>query len=335
MAKKEEMVLDTEALQTVTEPAKVPVNYDTQDEAPVVKREIKLDEDDVVNCLRDQIITVQYIPQNNQYSGDHVLAGGMAETARLVLSVPRLRSGGYVNVLTKNEMKCLEQMLGLERGALNVYRKHDNFWSNTNPNGISSVRLTKYGTRLSLKDPIQYIQYKILLANSDIVCPDMQTLTDKPKATYRFVLVSANEVNNTALSKMNNKEACFIEYGQYKNNRDVLAEVYQLFTGKPITKNQHIEFLQSQMYDLIENNAKLFLSIIKDPLLPTRILIRKGVDQGFILKKGDYYYLRESGGVQTPLCEGGQEPTLTVAAQYLSNPKRQEIKLSLEVKTKD
>jgi hypothetical protein len=65
--------------------------------------------------------------------------------------------------------------------------------------------------------------------------------------------------------------------------------------------------------------------------LETKVLINKCIDAGLISRKANYLYLRSDN---TPLCEGGEEPVLSVAARYLNNPKRQELKLSLEAKLK-
>ena len=46
-----------------------------------------------------------------------------------------------------------------------------------------------------------------------------------------------------------------------------------------------------------------------------------------MVKKGDYLYLRSDG---KPLCEEGEEPTINIAAKYISNPKHQSIKFALE-----
>jgi hypothetical protein len=258
--------------------------------------------------------------------------GGLAEGAFINITVPRLRSGIFVDVLTKNEKEYLEQIMGLEVGALNVYNKTNNFWDNTTEGGISRVRLSKQNNHLNLNNPIDYIKYKILLANKDLVAPNLQTLQDRPKATYRFVLVADNEVNAVSKAKMSNKAQCYVEYGKYESNEEVLRMVIETLTSKPLANNTKLDFLQTKIGELIDADSKLFLRVIQDPLLKTRILIKKCIEQGFISKRGDFLYLRSDN---TPLCEGGEEPTMTVAAKYLNNPKRQDMKLSLEAKLQD
>jgi hypothetical protein len=182
---------------------------------------------------------------------------------------------------------------------------------------------------LNLADPIDYIKYKILLANKDLIAPSFQDLKDKPKATYRFYLISDDDVNIAAKSKMTTKMQCYVEYGKIENNADVLKTVIEIITGKPLAANTKLDFLQTKAGELIEADAKLFLNVVKDKLLETKVLIQKCIENGLISKRGNYLYLRSDN---TPLCESGEEPVMSIAAKYLSSPKRQELKLSLEAK---
>lgn len=289
-------------------------------------------EEGMINCLRNEIIEVRFIPQDGKVTDKaHVLYGGMGENSRFVVSVPRLRSGSFVDVLTKDEKKFLEYTMGLEDGALSIYNKVDNFWSNSSDKGISKVILQKRDNRLNLSNPEDYIRYKILLANKDLIAKNIQELQDRPKATYRFVLVSNNDTNVTARTQMNYKKQAYIEYGKIETNEAVLKIVIELLAHKPVAKNTKLEILQEKVGELIEENPKDFLNTVKDSLLPYKILIQDAVQAGIISKRSDLYFLRKEN---TPLCEDGEDATLTVAARFLSNPKRQELKFSIEEKLK-
>jgi len=103
------------------------------------KVSVETSQEDMVNCLRDERVIVRHI--DKQYGGitnpKHVLYGGMSVNAIRKFSVPRLSSGTYVNVLTNNEKNCLEEALGLEKNALSVHLRTNNFWDDSNGNGIS------------------------------------------------------------------------------------------------------------------------------------------------------------------------------------------------------
>ena len=182
MAKKkmeEEFTIDSEAIEQQTKVQTPAVQELVQQKVSKVKKVERHESDDMINPLRKEIITVKFIPQQGMISDPkHVLYGGLSERSFIHVTVPKLRSGVFVNVLTDSEKEYLEAALGLESGAMNVYNKVDNFWSNATEGGMSGVRLGKIDTRLDLSDPMDYIRYKILLANKDIVAPDLQTLQD-------------------------------------------------------------------------------------------------------------------------------------------------------------
>ena len=275
---KEEMdfTIDTAEVEATSKQASRPIEKPSEmslrGRVSVASRERSTD--DLINCLQDRIVTVKFIPQPNTINNPkHVLYGGMAERSTFTVTVPKLRSGTFKNVLTDDEKDYLEAALGLEVGALNVYNKHDNFWSNNTEGGISKVRLNKEGNTLNLADPIDYIKYKILLANKDLIASSMQELQDRPKATYRFVLVSNDDVNTTARTKMTTKMRCYAEYGKIENKADVLKTVIETITGKPLASNTKLEFLQTKAGELIEADAKIFLNVVQDKLLETKVLI--------------------------------------------------------------
>jgi hypothetical protein len=304
-----------------------PVNYGAK------KQRTETEPKALVNCLRNQRIVVRYIlrQKGNITNPRHVLYGGMAEGASRTFVVPKLASGKYVNVLTDDEKDFLEDAMGLEPNALSIYKKVDNFWDDSNPLKITRVRLTKLDSYLDLSSPEDYIKYKILLANKDHIAPSLQALQDNPKLTYQYVLIEEGAEDKQAADKMSTTMKCYKEYGNVESNKDILSLIVETIDGRPVNPNSKIEFLQSKINDLIQADSKLFLKIITDPLLETKVLIRKAIEEGYIAKRGNFLYLRSDN---SPLCENGEEPTLNVAAKYLNTPKRQDILFALEAKLK-
>lgn len=288
-----------------------------------------------VNCLRNERVIVRFVPRQTAMvqNPQHVLYGGMAENATRSFVVPRYNSTNmFVNVLTNNEKAYLEKVMGLEIGALSVYKKQNNFWDDSNPMGIGRVTLRKQDNYLDLSNPEDYIKYKILLANKDYIAPSLQALEDKPKATYQFVLINESAEAKMNLGKVDLTKRCWMEYGKIENDIDTLATVLELLTGRPVSPRTKLDALQGQVTDNITNNAKRFYSIVTDELLPAKILIRQCVEAGLIGRKNDAYYLRKDG---TPLCEMNEESTLNNAAKYLSSIKRKDLKYWLEAQLKE
>lgn len=282
----------------------------------------------LISCLRNERIIVRHVPKEGGLvtNPKHILYGGMAENAVRYFTVPILESSGaYKNVLTDDEKAFLEEVMGLEYNALSVYKKENNYWSNY------QVRLTKQDNFLDLSVPDDYIKYKVLKANSNFIADSLETLQDKPKATYQFVMIREGEEESNESEKLSATMRCYMEYGKIKDDRDTLKCIIELIDGRPIAANSKIELLQGKINNLIQADSKLFLKIITDPLLSTKVLINKAIEAGIISKRGDQYYLISSN---SPLCGNNEDPTFNVAARYLNLPKNQELKLSIEAKIK-
>lgn len=326
MGKEGEVILDVDTIMDETPMQEVVETPVKQPKRRQAKQSADVDEP-IVNCLRNERVIVKHVPKETGIVRDpkHILYGGMAEGAVRWLTVPRLTSGMYVNVLTNAEKACLEEVMGLEYNALSIYNKVDNFWDNY------QVRLTKQDNFLNLADPDDYIKYKVLLANKDLIAPSLQDLEDHPKATYQFVIIHENEESQASKKKMNATMQAYMEFGKIQENADILRTIIETIDGRPTSKNSKIEFLQEKVGKLIQADARLFVRVATDPLLSTKVLIKKAIEGGLISNRGGMLYLKADG---TPLCEDNEEPTLNIAAKYLNMPKHQELKFAIEAKLK-
>ena len=328
------IMLDTEVHETRIEIPKNIVEEDVQDTVKPA-RETNTDITEPVSCLRNEKVIVRFIPRPSTMvqNPKHVLYGGMAENAIRAFVVPRYSSTGmFVNVLTKSEKNFLERAMGLEYNALSIYKKKDNFWDDSNNQGIGRVTLHKQDNYLDLSIPEDYIKYKILLANKNQIASSLKELEEKPKATYQFVIINENAEATQNLSRMDTIKRSYMEYGKIEHDFDTLRTVVELTEGRPISNKTKLDYLQGKINEYIQNNPRKFLDTMQDELLPAKVLIRRCVDAGLIGKKNDAYYLRSDG---SPLCEMNEASTLNNAAKYISSVKRQELKYTLEAKLKE
>lgn len=325
------IMLDTEVHETKTE---IPKNVKEQ-EVTEPSHTVDTNIGEPVSCLRNEKVIVRFIPRPSSMvqNPKHVLYGGMAENAIRAFVVPRYSSTGmFANVLTKNEKNYLEKAMGLEYNALSIYKRKDNFWDDSNNQGIGRVVLHKQDNYLDLSIPEDYIKYKILLANKDYIASSLKELEEKPKATYQFVIINENAEAAQNLNRMDTIKRSYMEYGKIENDYDTLRTVVELTEGRPISSKTKLDFLQGKINEYIQSNPRKFLNTIQDELLPAKVLIRKCLDAGLIGKKNDAYYLRADG---SPLCEMNETSTLNNAAKYISSVKRQELKYTLEAKLKE
>ena len=247
------------------------------------------EEKPLINCLRNEQVIVRYLPKQSRMVSNpkHVLFGGMAENATRTFVVPMLSSGRYVNVLTDDEKDFLEDIMGLPKNAMSIYKKVDNFWDDTNEAGISKVTLRKQDNYLNLANVEDYIRYKILIANKDYIAPSLEALETHPKATYQFVILTEESETKSARKGMTILMQCYTAYGKIEDDVDALRIIIETLTGITVHKNTKKEFLQTKINELIQSNSKMFLKIATDPLLQTKVLIRKCIERGLIAHSGN------------------------------------------------
>lgn len=292
-------------------------------------------EPELVNCLRNERVIVRFVPRETAmiHNKNHILYGGMADTATRNFVVPRLTSTGlYKNILTDDEKNYLEYAMGLEPNALSIYKKHDNFWDDSNDNGIGRVILHKQDNYFDLSNPADYIKIKILLANKEYIAPSLEELEERPKATYQFVIISENSETESNLSKMEATAQCYMEFGAVKNDKDTLRVIIESIEKRPTSAQVKLDYLQGRINDYIQKDPRRFLTVITDKLLPAKVLLRRGQEAGIISWRNNLYYLRQDN---SPLCEMGEESTLVNAAKYITSPKHQDVKFLLEAKLKE
>ena len=281
----------------------------------------------IINCLRKQRVIARYIMKKSTLitNEKHIEYGGMISGSKRIFTVPMLRNGVYPNILTNDEKEYLEQIMGLEYNTLSVYKTKDNFWDNF------QVVLGKEDTYFDLSIPMDYIKYKVLLTNTDFICPSLEELRDRYKETYQYVLINEGEETEEADARISTTMKCYQEFGKIEEDVDRMRVIVETMDRRPTAKTVSIVFLKNKINDLIQQDSRKFISIITDPLLGTKVLIKKGIEFGVISKRGEYYYLRKDN---SPLCEANENPNLLTAAKYLNNPKHQEIKFTIEAQTK-
>lgn len=311
------------------EQVQIPIQKTVMHEQEAKTSSYKQPEDELVNCLVNKTVIVRFVPRasNLVQNPKHILYGGLAEHAFREYTVPRLASSGsYVNVLTNDEKDYLEYILGLEPNTLSIHKRVNNYWD------TFKVRLSRLEKTLRLSDPIDYISYKVLRANPDFIASSLEELEERPRASHQFVMIQDNEENKNSLKKLSYSMQAFMLLGKLQDEIDVLKMIVEIHQGRPLNNATTMEAVLSKVQDIISSDAKGFVKIAEDPTLSNKILIKKAVEKGYVSKRGTYYYNAKEG---TPLCGNGEEPTLNVAAKFLSMPKNQEFKFFLEAKTND
>lgn len=278
-----------------------------------------------VNPLRNEKIYVRFVPHEGLAGSDpkHVLSGHKANGVKTTISVPILSSTKtFKNVLTNDEKEFLEKALNLDPNALSVYNTKNNFWADY------KIKIdTKEGLHLDLSNPEDYIKYKVLLANSDLVAPSVQERLERPKRSYQFEIVSENNEIEMETFKADALINGAVELGKIENDVDTMRVLAEILDATPYSQTTTKAFLKTRLSKILKNDAKAFYRAITDPMLHSKVLIRRGQELGKISKRGDYFYLASNG---SPLCNDNENPTFAIAARYLNEPAHQDLKFLLE-----
>ena len=292
------------------------------------------------SCLRNEKVIVRKLPKRTGMVTDsnHVMGDGMHDNAFRTYCVPKLqKTNNFVNVLTNEEKEFLEDYMGLAPNALSIYKqpKEENYWSNANPNGLSSITLKKRDNVFDLSKPTDYIAVKILMANKDKICPSMEEWEARPKETYEYVII--HEGQETKLSQSNTDVTieAVMKLGKIADDKDIIKLVVETMMGKKYGEHTTKEWLQTQALDMIKSsakNARLFLSIVGDDYLDNKVLIRKAINSGIIADRGGFLYIKDGN---QPMCGDGEDPVMNTAAKWLGKPKNQEVLFSIQAKLKE
>ena len=283
------------------------------------------------NPLKKETVEVKFIRSTSKmYSNESPLSGGLAETASITYTVPR-ENGMIKQILTPDEIAFFENYFGLPEGAMNFNAITNNYWTTYNRGYINRVTLDKNGKRLDLSNAKDYIEYKILLANTEYICPNQETLENFRKATYRFVLNNDNTVAMSAGKSADLKFELFEIYGKYKEDADMLRVICYLIEHKKVSPKTKIELLKSKVVSMMENRAKDCYAVMSSKNLEQKKAILIGVEKGIISDRNGFYYYTENG---QKLSDDYEEPNLNNAANYLADVANQELYFSISKKIK-
>lgn len=201
-----------------------------------------------------------------------------------------------------------------------------NFWSgwiSEGPNNRGklpySVKLPKEGLTLDLSNAWDNITWKVLKTNDRYIAPSWELRNAKP--TYWFALVDERISVDLKKEEINLKLKATEEFNKIKDHREILMEFMIIKDpNNIISKTASTDFLFNLVYEVMETNPKLFLSIVNDEYREDKILIFKAVRAGVLKKISTKYFTM------------GDEPlgVLGDVISLINNPEKLEFRKKLE-----
>lgn len=264
--------------------------------------------------LPDDVVTVKFIKRKKGLAANvdenHIISGGMLSGARKRYPAPLQSNGKVANVLTREEKDYLEYETQLN---LSVY---GDFWKDF----YVTLFKESASNTFNLADPMDYISVKVLQSYTNEIALKWADRTKK--STYQFVITRSNEEFAEKKVKLDSKKLAFKLYGKIEDDRDKLIGVLNLLSNQTVSEDAKLDWVQGKVEDYLDSMPSAFLNIIQDPTFDVKVLIKKGVSMGVILRAGNKY--KSADGLD--LCNEGEIPSFDNAVVYLSNPKNQEVK---------
>ena len=231
---------------------------------PTKKEKIKTFE------LPKRKVIVKPIERNNWLPKGHE-ANFKVENAKDLFTTGLTPSGKIKCPLNSDEREFIES--ALEEDLSPNLKPKDNFWVRR------SVSLNKEHKLLDLSDPEDYIDYKILLENKNIVAPSG---SDKnKKLTYRYSIESLeyeeektakrSSIRKSAYSILNDLDKKGIDY-----KKDFLSVLFEQGNiSKRVDKNISLAKLDSELDKIAETRPSLIVEVKEDKDFELKVFFNK------------------------------------------------------------
>jgi len=209
---------------------------------------------------------------------------------------------------------------------LSFAKETKNFWSgwiSDGPNNKGklpySVKLPKEGLTLDLTNVWDNITWRVLKTNDKYIAPSWESRNAKP--TYWFALVDEKVSVDRKKEEINLRLKATEEFNRMKDHRELLMEFMIIKDpNNIISKTASTDFLFNLVYEVMETNPKLFLSIVNDEYKDDKILIFRAIRAGALKKISTKYFTM------------GDEPlgALGDVISLINNPEKIDFRKKLE-----
>lgn len=286
----------------------------------------------------EKVLVKPIIRQGQWLPKDHS-GSFMYDNTRLVLQAPISQDTGRIkNPLTREEQEFFESNesgLDFARGDLSPSKKKDNFWEEHQVHVRKPDAIVTDETILmvlDLSDPMQYLEYKILMANTSVgggvVAPSWELR--EASGEYKIALVREKEKDKEKVTKANKKVQAYKQLGKIDSSSEKLYNTLYVYylsstsdTSKKPSKDSSKEFYIAELGNIIEKDVEGFLAVIEDKdNFDYKLLVMQA------LEKGEINYSRARGFETDDKIPMGR--TLSQAVGFLKDPKNQEDYLRLK-----
>lgn len=208
-------------------------------------------------------------------------------------------TGKIITGLTEEKEKELSEILGWD------LKPHSKFWHDY------SVVLNEHGTVLDLSDPVQELQYRVLLTKTEVAnSPD----EIKPYSVY---VMYNEEIEAEKANKSFDYELSAYSYIKEMSEEE-RANFLKLFGFR--TRNMSPSIIKKTLKDRADKDPKGFVELYEDKNKTIKILIEDCIHNGVItVKNGAYYFGEDMLGAD-----------INLAIAKIKAPKSSDLRLAIE-----
>lgn len=247
--------------------------------------------------LSNEVIIVNLVKEhNNGLVGKDKDGYARLENTSVEYDAPLMSNGGVSTILTPTEQRFLETYLdaGKSAGWMGTYMEEDkSVWRGPKR---YRVLLTDRTLRLNLSNPIDFIKYKILLANTDDISPTYENRLDRKYLFYCQKLEDVDKNNADNIELEFKAMEIILNMGSDLNKmRNALLVIYKGDVTK-ISSEISIHTCKTMLRDWAMKNTRMFLEIMAGEDYKYQVMLYKGLEKGALVRRGMEYRLGYNEG---------------------------------------
>ena len=298
-----------------------------------MKKQAEVGEDIRMKYLPNKKVILKPTPREGSMINDpsHKLYF-MAEDATMEWMLPiDSRTGQLFDIFDSlEERKFFEDELDVD---LNHLRKSDNFWHTFKVSIIKTPNLVEDGVVFDLSKPMDALKVKMLKIQGDIAASWSMR---KKRPGYRWVIVDEAQEFIDRSSEADMIAEAYAHYATIKNSESRLTEFLRIYGSskkmtKVIPRDAKIEFLKGEVADIISEDLKGYLEVIKGGNFEIKVMIEKAIEVGAVDVKGNKYYL--PGGDPINVLDSSYQGTVTELKSWM-NPASDSYEKYLTIKAR-
>lgn len=240
------------------------------------------------NYLEDKIVFLKPVPRKSNMVNDpgHKAYFKMEGAAdRYCLKTDEVSQKKINPFKDEAEMKFFSEIMGED---LNPYKTNSPFWSNFYVTVVKTPELMTVGKRFDLSQPIENLQYKVLLTWKKEIAPDWDS---RFNGEFRYAFVGKDYEEMKVRTQVDEWMTIGQVLGSMQNSlpkmRTFLNVYYQTKSrSNMVPEESDAAFLLAELKKIIDIDKEGFLALSDDKYFPSKALIAQAIDKDAIKRKG-------------------------------------------------